>query len=504
MIGRVAILKGDAGRLPFPDGYIDEIVVSPPYFGVREYEDDGTPIPGQVGSEGDWHDYLDHLVAWTAEWARVLSPRGSMWVNLGDKYGERGHGPNRGNGTGRGPQGGAGLSQTRGVMEKSLLNLPHRYAIRCTDELGLIQRACVVWHKANAIPSSAKDRVRADHEYFLHFSRQPDYYQATDLIRQPIGHPGKSRTANKAREAWAHNPGKQAQNGLDGGDEHPLGRIPGSVWVFPSYPLRPPRYYWRRWPASGLEWVMDDAAAWRWLAANPHHDRSMLPRDDGALEQLRAAPNHYAAFPPALVRRVILGWSPERVCLVCGEGRFPVTSWTGDEGRRPGGHDRADRSLYSNLAEGRLRGRAVTGWACACTPVTIKRPRTPTVTPGPALGRGPGARQAHLDVTGSNTHRNGWPDRAPARVYHFEGWEPPPTRPGRVLDPCSGTGTVPLVAAAHGRDGLGTDLSADYNLLASWRTSDPGEQAAALDVPRPVREPDDQGTLFDRAGRVSP
>jgi hypothetical protein len=205
-----------------------------------------------------------------------------------------------------------------------------------------------------------------------------------------------------------------------------------------------------------------------------------------------------------LVRRLVLGWSPERVCLACGEGRFPVTSFTGDEGRRPGGQDRYDRSMYSNLAEGRLRGRAVTGWACACTPVTIKRPRTPTVTPGSALGRGPDARAAHLDVVGSRCHRDGWPERAPARVYHFEGWEPPPTRPGRVLDPCGGTGTVAGVAAAHGRDGFSVDVSADYNLLASWRTSDPGEQAAFLDVPRPAREPDDQGTLFDRAGQVSP
>jgi site-specific DNA-methyltransferase (adenine-specific) len=503
--GRLAILRGDAARLPLPDGSVDMVVTSPPFWGVREYEDDGTPIPGQLGSEPDWRDYLDTLWAWTAEWARVLTPRGSLFVNLGDKYSDRGHGPSQGNGTGRGPQGGAALSQSRGIMEKSLLNLPGRYAIGCTDNLGLIQRACIVWDKANAIPSSARDRVRADHEFLFHFTRSPEYYQATDIIREPIGHPGKTRTANKAREAWAHDPGKQAQNGLDAGDEHPLGRIPGSVWRIASYPLRPPRYYWR--PAAetarlngrgGVEWIRDDAAAWRWLAAGGRRrDRSMLPRDDGALE-LRAAPNHYAAFPPDLIRPVILGWSPAEVCLACGEGRFPVTSWTGDEGRTPGGQNRYDRHLYSNLATGRLRGRAVTGWACACTPVTIKRPRTPTVTPGGMLGRGPAVQEARYAVTGARHHGNNWPERPPARVYHFDGWQPPPTRPGRVLDPCSGTGTAQLVAAAHGRDGLGTDMSADYCLLAGWRTSDPGELAAALDVKRPQREPDAQGELFSR------
>jgi DNA modification methylase len=493
--GRLAILGGDAGRLPLADGSVDAIVTSPPYWGVRSYESGGEPIPGQCGGEPDWRDYLETLWRWTAEWARVLSPRGSLWVNLSDKYSDRGHGPSQGNGTGRGPQGGAALSQSRGVMEKSLLNLPARYAIGCTDQLGLIQRACVIWAKANAIPSSAKDRVRADYEVFYHFVRQPDYFHGTDLIREPIGHPGKSRTSGKARQAWRHDPGKQAQNGLDEGDENPLGRIPGSVWRLPSYPLRPPGYFWRH--AAGVEWVRDDAAAWRWLAANPTGDRSALPRDDQTLE-LRAAPNHYAAFPPALVRPVILGWSPERVCLACGEGRFPVTDWTGDLGRRPGGTGRYDKSVYSNLAEGRLRGREITGWACACTPVTISRPRTPTVTPGPMLGRGPAVRQAHADVLGRRTHVGGWPDRPPARVYHLDGWEPPPSRPGRVLDPCGGTGTVAGVAAAHGRDGLSVDIGADYGLLASWRTSDPAEQAAFLGVSRPARAPEGQGELFAR------
>lgn len=43
-------------------------------------------------------------------------------------------------------------------MQKSLLNLPHRYAIGRTGRLGLIERACIVWEKVNGIPSSARDR----------------------------------------------------------------------------------------------------------------------------------------------------------------------------------------------------------------------------------------------------------------------------------------------------------------------------------------------------------
>lgn len=500
MNGRALVVGADAARLPFPDGWFDCVVTSPPYWGVREYEDDGEPIPGQLGSEPDWHAYLDTLVAWTAEWVRVLSPHGSLFVNLGDKYSDRGHGSSRGLGTGRGPQGGADLSQSRGVMEKSLLNLPARYAIRCTDELGLVERAEIIWQKLNPVPQSVRDRVRRQHEHLFHFSPGPHCYQATDLIREPIGHPGKSRTSAKARDAWAFaGEWKHKQAGLDSGAEHPLGRIPGSVWSLPNYPLKAPGYYWRE-PGGGVRWLRDDAEAWAWVAETGR-DRSRLPRSDRSPE-LRAAPDHYAAFPPDLVRPAILGWCPLRVCLACGRGRFPVTAYTGQAGRRPGGQDRYDRHLYAGLSDGALRARAITGWACACTPVTNhgRGRQAPTVTPGRMLSRGPGIQEIRAAATGSRHHGNAWPERPPQYEYHFDGWEPPPTRPGRVLDPCGGTGTAPLVAAMLGMDAVTVDISHGYRLLASWRLRDPGERAAALGVARPKPVPSAQRSMFDEDG----
>lgn len=44
-----------------------------------------------------------------------------------------------------------------------------------------------------------------------------------------------------------------------------------------------------------------------------------------------------------------------------------------------------------------------------------------------------------------------------------------PTRPAIVFDPFVGTGTVPMVARALGRYGIGLDLSRDYLRLATWR-----------------------------------
>ena len=53
-----------------------------------------------------------------------------------------------------------------------------------------------------------------------------------------------------------------------------------------------------------------------------------------------------------------------------------------------------------------------------------------------------------------------------------------PSRPGVVLDPFFGTGTVGAVAARHGRDWLGIELSAAYRRLAERRLAHQERKAA--------------------------
>ena len=47
------IIRGDALNLPLADGRVDLIVTSPPYFGLRSYQDGGEHYAGQIGSEAD-------------------------------------------------------------------------------------------------------------------------------------------------------------------------------------------------------------------------------------------------------------------------------------------------------------------------------------------------------------------------------------------------------------------------------------------------------------------
>ncbi len=83
-IGQAHILHGDAAHLPLPDASIDLIATSPPYYALRSYLDGGIHYPGQIGSEDTPAAYIDALIACTREWARVLKPSGSIFVDLGD------------------------------------------------------------------------------------------------------------------------------------------------------------------------------------------------------------------------------------------------------------------------------------------------------------------------------------------------------------------------------------------------------------------------------------
>ena len=85
MQATVTILRANALALPIADASVDLVVTSPPYFGLRSYQDGGKHYKGQIGSEATPTEFVDALIAATREMVRVLKPSGSIWVNLGDK-----------------------------------------------------------------------------------------------------------------------------------------------------------------------------------------------------------------------------------------------------------------------------------------------------------------------------------------------------------------------------------------------------------------------------------
>jgi DNA modification methylase len=408
--GRAVVLRGDARHLPLPDASVDLICTSPPFWALRSYTDGGAHYGGQIGSEATPGEYVAALVECTREWVRVLKPSGSLFVNLGDKYDSSSHSMQ---GTSsRHHIGQRGHFERRPVFghPKSLLGLPWRYALACIDQLGLILRAEIVWAKPNGLPESVTDRVRRAHEQVFHLTRLPRYYAAVDEIREPH----TATLTGRSTRGWAQGPSGNREIGRGQWDEtvrdfatSPLGKLPGSVWAIPSSPLTVPAHL-------GVD--------------------------------------HFAAYPPELCRRIILGWSPPGVCTACGEGRRPVHEVANIEDRKGRVQRIIDYSLdAAHGPDGRGGERwkqtvTITGYACGC--------------PDPSA----------------------------------------PTRPAIVLDPFAGTGTTMLVAAAYGRTGIGVDRSMDYARLARWRVNDPGERARVLHQPKPPPVPEGQAALFEVTG----
>ena len=184
MIASASLVQADARTLPIATRSIDLIVTSPPYYGLRTYIDQGHEFAQQIGNEQSLTQYLDALVATTAEMARVLTDTGSIFVNVGDKY--------AGSGKQSGPIGllpdeeakqGARNGHRRsrpgridGIPPKSLAGIPWRYAVRCIDELGLVLRAEIIWRKPNAMPETVTDRARRTHEHWFHFTKSGNYF----------------------------------------------------------------------------------------------------------------------------------------------------------------------------------------------------------------------------------------------------------------------------------------------------------------------------------------
>ena len=74
MTGSARIIRGNALALPLADDSVDLVVTSPPYFGLRSYQDGGEHYAGQIGDEPTPAEFVDALIAATREMVRVVKP----------------------------------------------------------------------------------------------------------------------------------------------------------------------------------------------------------------------------------------------------------------------------------------------------------------------------------------------------------------------------------------------------------------------------------------------
>lgn len=162
-----------------PDEFIDCVITSPPYWQLRDYG-----YPEQWGLEPTFQEYLEHLWEMMDEIYRVLKPKGTVWINLGDTYSGSGGSGGDYNQNGL-REGQPKVKPPKSIQNKCLLLIPHRFAIGCIEK-GWILRNDIIWAKRNGMPESVTDRFSKKHEYIFFMVKQEKYYFDLDSIRDKI------------------------------------------------------------------------------------------------------------------------------------------------------------------------------------------------------------------------------------------------------------------------------------------------------------------------------
>lgn len=200
------VYQGDVLEIlrTFPDDSIDCICTSPPYWSVRDYQ-----VEGQIGLEEHPQQYINKIVEVMKECKRVLKPTGVIFLNLGDSFYTK-SGSGQGNNfmeqhlkisEGRDVLTKAhteirGKFKSNWLQSKQRLLIPHRVAIACQDELGLICRNDITWIKqmvnwktknswGSSMPSSVQDRLSTNSEQIFLFVKSQDYFFDLNAIRVP-------------------------------------------------------------------------------------------------------------------------------------------------------------------------------------------------------------------------------------------------------------------------------------------------------------------------------
>lgn len=238
----VRIINADVmdGLRQLPDGSVQCIVTSPPYFGLRDYgtgswaggdaKCDHRPITGsgggggdnkrpngmpravsaarggypdlcrcgakrvdlQIGLEPTPDDFVDTMVRLGRELRRVLRADGTMWLNLGDSYcntDKWGGGGDTGKETiaadGSVPSWAVRRRKENypGLKPKDLMGMPWRVALALQAD-GWWLRRDVVWFKTNPMPESTQDRPTTAHEYLFLLTKAERYFYDAEAIRE--------------------------------------------------------------------------------------------------------------------------------------------------------------------------------------------------------------------------------------------------------------------------------------------------------------------------------
>lgn len=205
------ILLGDVRErlAQVPDGAVQTVVTSPPYYGLRDYGQEG-----QLGLEPSPTEYVEAMVEVFREVKRVLADDGTLWLNIGDSY-AGGGGGNYGSGLNvkshsTNPTAGKDKPKVpEGLKPKDLIGIPWRLAFALQAD-GWYLRQDIIWHKPNPMPESVTDRCTKSHEHVFLLTKQPKYYFDHLAIKEDGVIPAGTKYAKGSAERKAQ-PGVNAR-----------------------------------------------------------------------------------------------------------------------------------------------------------------------------------------------------------------------------------------------------------------------------------------------------
>lgn len=434
------ILRADARYIPLPDEFVQCVVTSPPYWGLRKYAGEQELIwGGREGCEHEWMDatahkrghpgdkstllgtqtanlskeaisvggscqlcgawrgaygleptvemYVAHTVEILREIRRVLRKDGVVFWNLGDSHFAH-------NGTRGGNQpwddnknpGAIGMTPHRafpgpGLKPKDLCLIPFRVALAAQAD-GWWVRSVIIWSKPNPMPGSVRDRPTDAFEYILMLTKSERYFWDGDAVREPYKPEslGRHRYSLDGTAPTSRQPGgdmERRKREAHVHDPNPAGRNLRNVWTFATQPY------------SGA---------------------------------------HFATFPEELPRRCIKAATSEKgSCRFCGAPWERVVKTSGGTWDKRKASGAPSRYGIDNVE---AQSSAWTGYTDSTT--------------------------------------IGWRPTCACGGQHGK------TAPCLVLDPFGGSGTTAKVAIELGRRAVSLDLA--YHELAKRRTAEPQPQ----------------------------
>lgn len=289
-----------------PDGSIDLICTSPPFLALRSYLPADHPDKAkEIGSEPTPAEFIDTLLALSAEWGRVLAPHGSLCVELGDTYAGGGvsgwhrdgyNKPLQQSWTADALKTGRRDLSSGWPLAKSLTGIPTLYPWSLAYGRNLLTgqpspagqwriRNLIVWARPNPPVGALGDKFRPATSYITVACKSAKRYFDLDAVRTEPGPVGGSATPGERKVTLSRNDDGMAHLT----NNHPAGAPP-------------------------LDWHSDlEDGDWLWkLPTQPY------------------AGSHYATFPMALPKRLIEAMCPQKVCVECGRPSERITEVDAD------------------------------------------------------------------------------------------------------------------------------------------------------------------------------